>query len=43
MTEDELRQSDMDGESVRGVVNARELREVLPSTQAGLCLTCLTF
>ena len=43
MTEDELRQSDMDGESVRAVVNARELREVLACIHAGLCLTCLTF
>ena len=31
MTEDEPRQSDMDGESVRGVVDARELREILSS------------
>lgn len=31
MTENELRQSDMDGESVQGVVNVRELREVLSS------------
>ena len=43
MTEDELRQSDMDGESVHGVVNARELREVLHCTHAELCLTRLTF
>ena len=31
MTEDELQQSDIDGESVHGVVNARELREILSS------------
>jgi hypothetical protein len=31
MTEDELRQSDMEDESVHGVVNARELREILSS------------